>query len=68
MAQRHLGRLIDHVHLRVFDLDASKHFYRAVLAALGKSGSIRQDADYFSADELWIDRADGPPSHVPAPR
>lgn len=62
--QHHLGRLIDHVHLRVFDLDASKHFYRAVLAALGKSGSIREDADYFSADELWIDRADGPASRV----
>ena len=27
----HLGRLIDHVHLRVSDLEASRRFYRAVL-------------------------------------
>jgi catechol 2,3-dioxygenase-like lactoylglutathione lyase family enzyme len=60
----HLGRLIDHVHLRVRDLEASKRFYRSVLAALDRTGSIREGADYFSADELWIDRADGPSSRV----
>lgn len=27
----HRGRLIDHVHLRVADVAASKRFYRAVL-------------------------------------
>ena len=27
----HLGRLIDHVHLRVSDLEATKRFYRAVI-------------------------------------
>ncbi|ABF87650.1 conserved hypothetical protein [Myxococcus xanthus DK 1622] len=31
----HKGRLFDHVHLRVQDLDASKRFYRAVLDVLG---------------------------------
>jgi lactoylglutathione lyase len=31
----HRGRLFDHVHLRVKDLDASKRFYRAVLDAVG---------------------------------
>jgi catechol 2,3-dioxygenase-like lactoylglutathione lyase family enzyme len=62
--QFHLGRLIDHVHLRVQDLEASKRFYRAVLNALGGDASIRESADYFSADELWIDCADGPSSHV----
>jgi len=36
-AQYHLGRLIDHVHLRVEDLDASKRFYRAALTALRKA-------------------------------
>ena len=60
----HLGRLIDHVHLRVQDLDSSKRFYRAVLTALGKDGSIDEGAEYFSADELWIDAADGPSSRV----
>jgi catechol 2,3-dioxygenase-like lactoylglutathione lyase family enzyme len=60
----HRGRLIDHVHLRVHDLDASKRFYKAVLAALGKSQAVREGAEYFSADELWIDRADGTTSTV----
>jgi catechol 2,3-dioxygenase-like lactoylglutathione lyase family enzyme len=54
----HRGRLIDHVHLRVSNLDASKRFYRAVLEVLGKGQGIRESDHYFSADELWIDRAD----------
>ena len=60
----HRGRLIDHVHLRARDLDASKRFYRAVLQALGREDAISEAADHFSADELWIDRADGPTSTV----
>ena len=60
----HRGRLIDHVHLRVRDLDASKKFYRAVLTAIGKDRGIREDERYFSADELWIDRADEKTSTV----
>ncbi|XXV30226.1 VOC family protein [Sorangium sp. So ce1389] len=31
-----MGRLIDHVHLRVADLEKSKRFYSAVLQALGR--------------------------------
>ena len=31
----HRGRLIDHLHLVVADLDASQHFYEAVLGSLG---------------------------------
>jgi len=30
----HRGRLIDHVHLRASNLEASKRFYRAVFQAL----------------------------------
>jgi len=60
----HRGRLIDHVHLRVADLAASKRFYTAVLAALGRQDAIAEGADYFSADELWVDMADGPASRV----
>jgi catechol 2,3-dioxygenase-like lactoylglutathione lyase family enzyme len=60
----HRGRLIDHVHLRAADLDASKRFYRAVLEALDKGALIREEDSFFNADELWIDRADGPASHV----
>ncbi|MBO9689574.1 MAG: VOC family protein [Mitsuaria chitosanitabida] len=64
----HRGRLIDHIHLRAADLEASRRFYRAALQALGRADAIREDADHFAADELWIDRAGGPPggsgSHV----
>ena len=60
----HRGRLIDHVHLRVADLAASKRFYRAVLRAVGKEHAIREGDEYFSADELWIDKAEGPVSRV----
>jgi catechol 2,3-dioxygenase-like lactoylglutathione lyase family enzyme len=59
----HTGRLIDHVHLRVADLDASRRFYRAALTALGLA-NIREGPDWFSVDELWIDKADGPTSRV----
>lgn len=64
LTQYHRGRLIDHVHLRVSDLDASKRFYRAVLAAIGRESAIRESDSHFSADELWIDVADGPTSRV----
>jgi catechol 2,3-dioxygenase-like lactoylglutathione lyase family enzyme len=45
------GRLIDHVHLRVRDLEASKRFYRAVLEAIGQELSGEGEG-YFEADEL----------------
>jgi catechol 2,3-dioxygenase-like lactoylglutathione lyase family enzyme len=62
--QFHRGRLVDHIHLRAADLEASKRFYRAVLAALGRSAAIREGADFFSADELWINGADAGVSKV----
>jgi catechol 2,3-dioxygenase-like lactoylglutathione lyase family enzyme len=62
--QFHLGRLIDHVHLRAADLQASKAFYRAVLAALGRSDAVNETEDHLQADELYLDRAEGPVSRV----
>jgi len=62
--QFHVGRLIDHVHLRVADLDASKRFYRAVLTVLGKPDAFVESESHFSADELWVDKADGYVSRV----
>lgn len=59
----HLGRLIDHVHIRAADLEASRRFYRSILTALGRSG-FREGPLYFSADEIWIDRADGQHSRI----
>jgi class 3 adenylate cyclase/catechol 2,3-dioxygenase-like lactoylglutathione lyase family enzyme len=51
-APYHLGRLIDHVHLRVRDLEASKRFYRAALEAVGQELTGEGDG-YFEADELY---------------
>ena len=53
----HVGRLIDHVHLRVSDLEASKRFYRAVLESLDLAAALVEGADYFHADELFVDEA-----------
>ena len=49
----HSGRLLDHVHLNVADLDKSAKFYAAVLDALGlPPGNSSPHA--FQADELYI--------------
>lgn len=63
-ATYHLGRLIDHVHLRASDLAAAKRFYRAVLATLGREPGS-ESGQHIQFDELWIDAADqAGPSHV----
>jgi catechol 2,3-dioxygenase-like lactoylglutathione lyase family enzyme len=54
MLELHLGRLIDHVHLRARDLERTKRFYRAVLGALAKP-IFADDDQHMSCDELWID-------------
>ena len=53
------GRLLDHLHLTVRDLSASRRFYSAVLAVLGIPIEDRPAKRAFSADELWI--TDGGP-------
>jgi catechol 2,3-dioxygenase-like lactoylglutathione lyase family enzyme len=60
MPEAHAGRLFDHVHLRVSDLDRSKRFYRSVLEAVGRE-LVSEGEDYFAADELFVS-ADGPPT------
>jgi catechol 2,3-dioxygenase-like lactoylglutathione lyase family enzyme len=60
MSEFHLGRLLDHVHLRVADLEASRRFYTGALGALGREISF-EGPDFFSADELFVS-ADGPPT------
>lgn len=53
----HRGRLIDHVHLVVTDIVASRRFYEAILAVLDiPLGGVAED--YFWADELFVSTAD----------
>ena len=61
MSEYHLGRLIDHVHLRVRDLESSKRFYRDVLGALGHDFGGEGEG-FFWSDELYVSR--GEPSSV----
>ena len=56
----HQGRLLDHVHLRVADLEASKRFYREVLGAVGRELTSERE-ESFGADELYVS-ADGSPT------
>lgn len=51
--ETHRGRLIDHLHVRVRDLDASAAFYEAVLGAIGIE--LTRGDGYAFADELWIE-------------
>lgn len=54
------GLLIDHVHLRVRDIAASRKFYEAAVAALGLA--ITWESDYaVEIRELFLS-ADQPPS------
>lgn len=54
MATRDLyrGRLVDHVHLVVRDLAASKRFYQAVLGVLNIP--VADGPDFFWSDELFV--------------
>jgi catechol 2,3-dioxygenase-like lactoylglutathione lyase family enzyme len=58
----HAGRLLDHVHLRVADLEASRRFYAAVTEAVGVD-AIRGGEGWFSIDELFVS-ADGEPTRA----
>jgi catechol 2,3-dioxygenase-like lactoylglutathione lyase family enzyme len=55
----HRGRLIDHVHLVVADLSASRRFYADALAALGLTIS-GEGPGFFWIDELFVSSADSP--------
>jgi catechol 2,3-dioxygenase-like lactoylglutathione lyase family enzyme len=60
MPVSHAGRLVDHLHLRVADLDASKRFYASAIDALGL-GELHEEEGWFSFDELFVS-ADGTPT------
>jgi catechol 2,3-dioxygenase-like lactoylglutathione lyase family enzyme len=48
----HVGRLLDHVHVRVHDIAVSRRFYEAALGALGRE--ITGGDGYFYSDELFV--------------
>jgi catechol 2,3-dioxygenase-like lactoylglutathione lyase family enzyme len=62
-----VGRLIDHVGLRVPDLEASRRFYAACMQAIGIPFLV-DEPDRFAIDEFYVDAADREPagqvSHV----
>ena len=49
----HQGRLLDRVHLRVADLEASLEFYAAALGALGLE-IVTEGPGFFAADEPFV--------------
>lgn len=49
----HFGRLIDHVHLVVSDLEKSRGFYRQVLASIGRTLTT-ESPHSFASDELYV--------------
>lgn len=53
------GRLIDHLHLVVSDLPATRRLYGAIFSVLGiPLGDDKPD--HFWADELYVSTADSP--------
>ena len=57
--QFHRGRLLDHVQLRVADVERSKRFYTAVFSAIGLRDALQEGPGHFYVDELYVDKADG---------
>jgi catechol 2,3-dioxygenase-like lactoylglutathione lyase family enzyme len=58
MPEAHAGRLLDHVHLRVRDLAASRRFYEGALGPLGIE--VRGGEGWFSVDELFVSEDEAP--------
>jgi catechol 2,3-dioxygenase-like lactoylglutathione lyase family enzyme len=50
--------MIDHIHLRVSNLEASRRFYRAVCKALDLDAVFEDAPDHFVIDEIYVDGAD----------
>ena len=51
--QLHRGRLIDHLHLVVADIEASRRFYTAIFATLGVPIGT-SSPEHFQCDELYV--------------
>jgi catechol 2,3-dioxygenase-like lactoylglutathione lyase family enzyme len=60
MPEAHAGRLLDHVHMRVHDVEASKRFYAGAVEPLGL-GTTAEGDGWFAIDELFVS-GDGTPT------
>lgn len=49
----HRGRLIDHLHFKVRDLEAAQRFYQVVADIFG--APLVAGRGHFYIDELWVD-------------
>ncbi|MBU8896921.1 VOC family protein [Corallococcus sp. H22C18031201] len=58
----HRGRLFDHVHIQVKDLEASRRFYRAVMEVFGLTLQ-REGPTFFNTDEFYV-TSEGTPSRI----
>lgn len=63
-AMYHLGRVIDHVHIRVSNLNASRRFYRSVCDALHLTDVFQDAANHFVIDEIYVDAAENYVSRI----
>lgn len=63
--QHHRGRLVDHVHIVVKDLEKSRTFYRAALKSIGRE-LTNDDTHDFGYDELFVTQlnAESKLSHI----
>jgi lactoylglutathione lyase len=61
MNELHRGRLVDHIHLVVADLEKSKRFYTALLGAVGVPIG-GEGPGFFWADELFVSSLESPAS------
>jgi catechol 2,3-dioxygenase-like lactoylglutathione lyase family enzyme len=63
MTEQYYRPLIDHIQLRVADLDASARFYETVLRALDPVNLVERGDGWVQAGELFLS-ADGAPHPV----
>jgi catechol 2,3-dioxygenase-like lactoylglutathione lyase family enzyme len=63
----HVGRLIDHLDVRVRDFPAVRRFYLAVFEALGRGRDVEEGDGWLAVDELYVsalERGGIGPSHL----
>lgn len=57
------GRLLNHIHLKVRNINRSREFYRSVIESLGKNITF-DGADCFCVDELFVSESDVPSQSI----